>query len=40
VINTNGKLGGYGGGLARKQWLLNHENAHLSIKPKNGSWRR
>ena len=25
VINANGELGGYGGGLARKQWLINHE---------------
>ncbi|MBA3662066.1 MAG: bifunctional transcriptional activator/DNA repair protein Ada [Gammaproteobacteria bacterium] len=25
VINTNGELGGYGGGLPRKQWLLEHE---------------
>ena len=25
VINENGKLGGYGGGLNRKQWLINHE---------------
>ncbi len=25
VINTNGDLGGYGGGLARKKWLLDHE---------------
>ena len=25
VINTNGELGGYGGGLARKEWLLKHE---------------
>lgn len=25
VINTNGELGGYGGGVARKQWLLKHE---------------
>ncbi len=25
VINTDGKLGGYGGGIARKQWLLGHE---------------
>jgi AraC family transcriptional regulator of adaptative response/methylated-DNA-[protein]-cysteine methyltransferase len=25
VINTNGELGGYGGGLARKKWLINHE---------------
>ena len=25
VINTGGKLGGYGGGLPRKRWLLEHE---------------
>jgi AraC family transcriptional regulator of adaptative response/methylated-DNA-[protein]-cysteine methyltransferase len=25
VINMNGELGGYGGGLTRKKWLLNHE---------------
>lgn len=25
VINENGELGGYGGGLSRKAWLLNHE---------------
>jgi len=25
VINTNGDLGGYGGGLARKKWLIDHE---------------
>ena len=25
VINTNGELGGYGGGIARKQWLLDLE---------------
>lgn len=25
VINTNGELGGYGGGLNRKTWLINHE---------------
>lgn len=25
VINSNGKLGGYNGGVARKQWLLNLE---------------
>jgi len=25
VINSNGKIGGYGGGIARKQWLLEHE---------------
>lgn len=25
VINSNGELGGYGGGLHRKEWLLKHE---------------
>jgi AraC family transcriptional regulator of adaptative response/methylated-DNA-[protein]-cysteine methyltransferase len=25
VINSNGELGGYGGGLTRKEWLINHE---------------
>lgn len=25
VINTNGELGGYGGGLSRKKWLIDHE---------------
>lgn len=25
IINTNGELGGYGGGISRKKWLLNHE---------------
>lgn len=25
VINLNGELGGYGGGIHRKKWLLNHE---------------
>lgn len=28
VINSNGDLGGYGGGITRKQWLLDHENRH------------
>jgi methylated-DNA-[protein]-cysteine S-methyltransferase len=27
VIGANNQLTGYGGGLARKQWLLNHEKA-------------
>jgi AraC family transcriptional regulator of adaptative response/methylated-DNA-[protein]-cysteine methyltransferase len=26
VISANGKLGGYGGGLSQKKWLLEHEN--------------
>ncbi len=27
VINTNGALGGYSAGLARKQWLIDHERS-------------
>jgi AraC family transcriptional regulator of adaptative response/methylated-DNA-[protein]-cysteine methyltransferase len=31
VVNSDGKLGGYGGGLWRKHWLLSHErNARVS----------
>jgi AraC family transcriptional regulator of adaptative response/methylated-DNA-[protein]-cysteine methyltransferase len=29
VVNKDGKLGGYGGGLWRKQWLLELERANL-----------
>jgi AraC family transcriptional regulator of adaptative response/methylated-DNA-[protein]-cysteine methyltransferase len=29
VINTGGELGGYGGGLIRKKWLINHEKRRL-----------
>lgn len=29
VINANGELGGYGGGLTRKKWLLNHEKKRV-----------
>ena len=29
VIGANGTLTGYGGGLNRKAWLLNHERAHF-----------
>lgn len=28
VIGANGSLTGYAGGLARKQWLLDHERTH------------
>lgn len=28
VIAADGTLGGYGGGLWRKQWLLDHERSH------------
>ncbi len=29
VINSNGKLGGYGGGMAKKEWLLTHEEKYV-----------
>lgn len=29
VINTNNKLGGYSGGVARKQWLIDHEKKRV-----------
>ena len=29
VINTNGEIGGYGGGISRKEWLINHEKRNL-----------
>ena len=32
VINTNGELGGYGGGLPRKRWLLEHERRALGTR--------
>ena len=31
VIGADGSLTGYGGGLARKRWLLEHEGALLRI---------
>ena len=31
VINTNGELGGYGGGIYRKQWLIDHEKRNKKI---------
>jgi O-6-methylguanine DNA methyltransferase len=30
VIGTNGSLTGYGGGIARKRWLLAHERRERS----------
>jgi len=33
VINENGELGDYGGGLNRKQWLITHEKKPLMVKP-------
>lgn len=32
VIGNNGELIGYGGGLWRKEWLLNHEGSFLSFR--------
>lgn len=31
VINMNGELGGYGGGISRKKWLIQHEKHSLEI---------
>jgi methylated-DNA-[protein]-cysteine S-methyltransferase len=31
VVRSDGTLGGYGGGLDRKRWLLDHENARLDL---------
>lgn len=31
VIGTDGSLTGYGGGIARKRWLLEHEHARLPL---------
>jgi AraC family transcriptional regulator of adaptative response/methylated-DNA-[protein]-cysteine methyltransferase len=28
VINSSGELGGYGGGVERKKWLIDFENSH------------
>lgn len=28
IINSNGELGGYGGGIQRKKWLIEHEHKH------------
>lgn len=29
IINSNGELGGYGGGIIRKQWLIEHEKRQV-----------
>lgn len=31
IINSNGALGGYAAGLARKKWLLQHEKEHAIL---------
>jgi methylated-DNA-[protein]-cysteine S-methyltransferase len=30
VIHADGSIGGYGGGIERKRWLLEHEKAHAA----------
>jgi AraC family transcriptional regulator of adaptative response/methylated-DNA-[protein]-cysteine methyltransferase len=35
VINSNGKLGGYGGGIMRKEWLLEHEKKTQNVNSSN-----
>jgi len=32
VINSNGELGGYGGGVSKKEWLLTHEDSEFICK--------
>jgi methylated-DNA-[protein]-cysteine S-methyltransferase len=34
VIGANGSLTGYGGGIERKRWLLEHEGSAPTLKPK------
>jgi methylated-DNA-[protein]-cysteine S-methyltransferase len=36
VIGANGSLTGYGGGLPRKRWLLDHERRNISAPEKAG----
>ena len=32
VVRSDGSLGGYGGGLDRKQWFLDHERRHIGAE--------
>lgn len=32
IITSAGTLGGYGGGIARKKWLIEHEKQHCDIE--------
>ncbi len=34
VINSDGKLGGYGGGITRKEWLIRHEKQMKNYEKK------
>ncbi len=31
VINSDGQLGGFGAGVARKQWLIDHEKKYSIV---------
>jgi methylated-DNA-[protein]-cysteine S-methyltransferase len=39
VVRSDGTLGGYGGGLDRKRWLLDHERARLRLERPDGAQR-
>jgi methylated-DNA-[protein]-cysteine S-methyltransferase len=39
VIGSDGSLTGYGGGLPRKRWLLEHEGAGCRATPAAAFWR-
>jgi methylated-DNA-[protein]-cysteine S-methyltransferase len=32
IVRSDGGLGGYGGGLHRKEWFLEHERQHITAK--------
>ncbi len=34
IVRSDGGLGGYGGGLHRKEWFLEHERKHLQMSKK------
>ena len=34
IVRSDGGLGGYGGGLDRKEWFLEHERKHLQMSKK------
>jgi methylated-DNA-[protein]-cysteine S-methyltransferase len=34
VIHADGTIGGYGGGIPRKKWLLEHERTHTNALPR------
>lgn len=36
IVRSDGGLGGYGGGLHRKEWFLEHERTHINQHSRNG----